>query len=63
MRRTWKRMKWEPSEIHELRERIISNITLLDAFDGGESLEAASETLCNTKMTRSAKRYSTGFLL
>ncbi|KAJ5461616.1 uncharacterized protein N7458_003168 [Penicillium daleae] len=34
VRRTWKRLKWEPSEIHELRQRIISNIALLDAFNG-----------------------------
>jgi hypothetical protein len=33
-RRTWKRLKWEPSEIQELRQRIISNIALLDAFNG-----------------------------
>lgn len=34
MSRTWKRLKWEPSKIHELRQRIISNIALLDAFNG-----------------------------
>ncbi|KAJ5906798.1 uncharacterized protein N7473_003714 [Penicillium subrubescens] len=33
-RRTWRRLKWEPSEIQELRQRIISNIALLDAFNG-----------------------------
>lgn len=33
-KRAWKRLKWEPSEIQELRQRIISNIALLDAFNG-----------------------------
>ncbi|KAJ5381577.1 uncharacterized protein N7496_004005 [Penicillium cataractarum] len=33
-KRAWKRLKWEPNEIQELRQRIISNIALLDAFNG-----------------------------
>lgn len=34
MKRAWKRLKWEPEEIKELRNRISSNITLLNAFNG-----------------------------
>lgn len=33
-KRVWRRLKWEPNEIQELRQRIISNIALLDAFNG-----------------------------
>jgi hypothetical protein len=33
-RRVWKRLKWEPEDIKELRSRIIANITLLNAFQG-----------------------------
>jgi NACHT domain len=33
-RRAWKRFKWEPEEIRELRSRTTSNITLLNAFNG-----------------------------
>jgi hypothetical protein len=32
--KVWKRLKWEPEDIKELRSRIISNITLLNAFHG-----------------------------
>jgi Cdc6-like AAA superfamily ATPase len=34
MKRAWKRLKWEPEDIRELRSRINSNITLLNAFNG-----------------------------
>lgn len=34
MRRVWKRLKWEPEDIKELRDRITSNITLLNSFQG-----------------------------
>jgi len=34
VRRVWKRLKWEPEDIKELRSRIIANITLLNAFHG-----------------------------
>jgi hypothetical protein len=27
-RRVWKRLKWEPDDIKELRDRVISNVTL-----------------------------------
>src|SRR5271154_6255999 len=33
-RRVFKRMKWEPEDIKELRSRIVANITLLNAFHG-----------------------------
>ena len=33
-RRVWKRLRWEPEDIKELRSRIISNIVLLNAFQG-----------------------------
>jgi len=33
-RRVWKKLKWEPEDIKELRSRIIANITLLNAFQG-----------------------------
>jgi hypothetical protein len=31
-KRVWKRLKWEPEDIRELRSRIIANIALLSAF-------------------------------
>jgi len=34
VRRVWKRLKWEPEDIKELRGRIVSNITLLNSFQG-----------------------------
>lgn len=34
-RKLWKRLKWEPDDITELRSRITLNITLLNAFNGG----------------------------
>jgi len=34
VRRTWKRLTWEPQDIQELRSRIGSNIALLNAFNG-----------------------------
>ena len=34
VRRGWKRLRWEPEDIKELRSRITSNITLLNAFYG-----------------------------
>ena len=34
VRRVWKRLQWEPEEIREIRNRISSNVTLLDAFNG-----------------------------
>ena len=37
VRRVWKRLKWEPEDIFELRGRTISNITLLNAYLGRAS--------------------------
>lgn len=34
LKRVWKRFKWEPKDISELRMRITSNITLLQAYIG-----------------------------
>ena len=34
VKRTWKRLKWEPEDIKELRSRITANIGLLNAFTG-----------------------------
>jgi Holliday junction resolvasome RuvABC ATP-dependent DNA helicase subunit len=33
-KRVWKRLKWEPSDVQELRIRISTNIALLTAFNG-----------------------------
>jgi hypothetical protein len=33
-KRAWKRLKWEPDDIKQIRSRIISNIALLNAFQG-----------------------------
>ena len=37
VRRIWKRFKWDPADFCELRDRIKSNITLLDVFLGAMS--------------------------
>jgi hypothetical protein len=34
VKRVWKRLKWEPEDIKELRSRIIANIILLNTFQG-----------------------------
>ena len=34
LKRVWKRLAWEPDDIRDLRNRIVSNITLLNAFQG-----------------------------
>ena len=34
LRRGWKRLRWEPDDVKELRSRITSNISLLSAFNG-----------------------------
>ena len=34
IRRGWKRLRWEPEDVKELRSRITSNITLLNTFNG-----------------------------
>jgi hypothetical protein len=32
VKRVWKRLKWEPEDIRELRDRISSNVTLLNTY-------------------------------
>jgi hypothetical protein len=34
LKRVWKRLKWEPEDIRELRSRITSNVNLLNTFNG-----------------------------
>jgi hypothetical protein len=34
VKRVWKRLKWEPEDIQELRSRLSTNISLLNAFNG-----------------------------
>ena len=34
VKRTWERLKWEPEDIHELRDRITMNVTLFNTFLG-----------------------------
>ena len=34
VRRAWKRLKWEPEDIRELRNQISSNVILLNTFNG-----------------------------
>jgi hypothetical protein len=34
VKRVWKRLKWDPEHIADLRSQIISNVTLLNAFGG-----------------------------
>ena len=33
-RKIWKRLKWEPDDVRELRSRLTSNVALLNAFNG-----------------------------
>lgn len=34
LKRVWKRLKWDPDDIHSLRIRLSSNVALLNAFSG-----------------------------
>jgi hypothetical protein len=34
IKRVWKRLKWEPDDIRDLRSRIVANATLLNTFQG-----------------------------
>ncbi len=34
IKRVWKRLKWEPDDIRDLRIRIVANVTLLNTFQG-----------------------------
>ena len=31
-KRAWKRLKWEPEDIRQLRQRLVSNVTLLSSY-------------------------------
>ncbi|KAJ5422843.1 hypothetical protein N7445_010951 [Penicillium cf. griseofulvum] len=46
-RSIWKRMAWEPKDIGELRDRLLSNVTLLQSFLNAIS----SQTMAATKQT------------
>ncbi|KAN0102723.1 hypothetical protein V8E51_011036 [Hyaloscypha variabilis] len=43
VKKIWKRLKWEPEDIRELRDRIISNVLLLSTFLGGISSQIITE--------------------
>ena len=43
-RRIWKRLKWEPADIKELRARLASNVCLLNAFLGSIAISVARTT-------------------
>ncbi|RSM14423.1 hypothetical protein CDV31_005440 [Fusarium ambrosium] len=45
VRRIWKKLKWEPAEAHELRQRISSSIAMLTAFLN----QLSSETIVAVK--------------
>jgi len=34
VKRAWKKLKWEPEDIRELRDRVASNVALLNTFLG-----------------------------
>jgi hypothetical protein len=34
IKRVWKRLKWEPDDIRDLRSRVVANVTLLNMFQG-----------------------------
>lgn len=34
VKRVWKRLKWEPEDIRKLRDRLTSNVILLNTFIG-----------------------------
>ncbi|RMJ22219.1 hypothetical protein PHISP_06910 [Aspergillus sp. HF37] len=34
MKRVWKRLKWEPNDVRDLRNRVCINISILNAFSG-----------------------------
>jgi DNA replication protein DnaC len=45
IRRTWKRLKWEPDDARDLRTRLTSNISTLNAFNGRITREDVSTLL------------------
>ena len=44
LRRMWKRLKWEPADIQELRVQLASNVFLLNAFLGSIAISVARTT-------------------
>ncbi|KAL2073781.1 hypothetical protein VTL71DRAFT_11107 [Oculimacula yallundae] len=52
VKRIWKRLKWEPDDISELRSRLVTNITLLNAFQAriDRLLNTISSYVCQTKL-------------
>lgn len=44
VKRVWKRLKWEPEDIRELRSRIVANIILLNTFQGRLASQLALAT-------------------
>lgn len=45
VKRAWKRLKWEPDDIRDLRHRLNSNTALLNAFNSRITREGVSELL------------------
>jgi hypothetical protein len=33
-KKVWKRLKWDPDDIRDLRDRVVANIALLNVFHG-----------------------------
>ncbi|TGJ79310.1 hypothetical protein E0Z10_g9452 [Xylaria hypoxylon] len=63
-RRAWKRLQWEPEDIHELRDRITANIILLNTFLGGISgyyHEAGADRLNRYREDEERRRISDWF--
>ncbi|PHH92415.1 hypothetical protein CDD83_7484 [Cordyceps sp. RAO-2017] len=44
LKRFWERLKWDPEDIREVRDRIMSNVTLLNAIIGQISSQATLAT-------------------
>jgi Cdc6-like AAA superfamily ATPase len=55
VKRVWKRLKWEPEDIHNLRQRLSSNIVLLNAFNGQITRRNVAELL---QIQNSQERYA-----
>jgi Cdc6-like AAA superfamily ATPase len=57
-RRVWKRLKWEPDDIRDLRLRIVSSIGLLNAFNGTIARDSHSPMLNNGTSLNYASQFS-----
>ncbi|PHH82191.1 hypothetical protein CDD82_6749 [Ophiocordyceps australis] len=44
LKRVWKRLKWEPEDIREIRDRITSNVTMLNTLTGQITSQATLAT-------------------